>query len=73
MAEPFGSLVRDWLAPKPSAVDGEPDIPPSEGRRERIAFLSSSLGLTTTDVADVRYQLVHRTVSALIEARRFAA
>jgi hypothetical protein len=37
------------------------------------AFLSSNLGLAVDDVADARYQLVHRTVSALIEARRFSA
>lgn len=73
VAEPFGPLVREWIAATPSSVEGEPDIPPSEGKRERLAFLSSNLGLSVTDVADVRYQLVHRTVSALIEARRFAA
>jgi hypothetical protein len=71
-AEPFGPLVREWLAPTRSPVEGEPDIPPSEGKRERLAFLSSNLGLAVDDVADARYQLVHRTVSALIEARRFS-
>jgi hypothetical protein len=73
VAEPFGPLVREWIAPTPSFVEGEPDVAPSEGKRERLAFLSSSLGLAADDVADARYQLVHRSVSALIEARRFAA
>ena len=73
VAEPFGPLIREWLAPTPSPVEGEPDIPASEGKRQRLAFLSSNLGLAVDDVADARYQLLHRTVSALIEARRFAA
>lgn len=73
VAEPFGPIVRDWLAPTPSPVQGEPDIQPSEGKRERLAFLSSNLGLAIGDLAEARYQLVHRTVSALVEARRFAA
>lgn len=73
VAEPFGPLVREWIAPTPSSVEGEPDVAPSEGKRERLAFLCSSLGLAADEVADARYQLVHRSVSALIEARRFAA
>lgn len=73
VAEPFGPFVREWIAPTPSSVEGEPDVAPSEGKRERLAFLSSNLGLAADDVADARYQLVHRSVSALIEARRFAA
>lgn len=73
VAEPFGPLVRDWIAPTPSSIEGEPDIAPSEGKRERLTFLCSRLGLAADDIADARYQLVHRSVSALIEARRFAA
>jgi len=73
VAESFGPLVREWLAPTPSPVEGEPDIPPSEGKHQRLAFLSSNLGLAVEDAAGARYQLMHRTVSALIEARRFAA
>ena len=38
-----------------------------------LSFLRPTLGLAADDVGDARYQLVHRTVSALIEARRFAA
>lgn len=73
VAEPFGPLVREWIARRPSSVEGEPDIAPSEGKRERLTFLCSSLGLAADDIADARYQLVHRSVSALIEARRFTA
>jgi hypothetical protein len=73
VAEPFGPLVREWIAPTPSSIEGEPDIAPSEGKRERLTFLCSGLGLAADDIADARYQLVHRSVSALIEARRFAA
>jgi len=73
VAEPFGPLIREWIAPTPSPVAGEPDIAPSEGKRERLAFLCSNLGLAADDITEARYQLVHRSVSALIEARRFAA
>jgi hypothetical protein len=73
VSEPFGPRVREWLAPTPSSIEGEPDIPPSSGKRERIEFVCSNLGLAEEDVADARYQLLHRTVSALIEAERFGA
>ena len=45
---------------------------PSAGRSERFDFLCRRLGLTDCP-AEVHYQLLHRTVSALIEAERFDA
>ena len=35
--------------------------------------MPSSLGLKDADLGPVRYQLLHRTVSALLEAKRFGA
>ncbi len=61
VAEPFGPLVAEWL------VDASP------GKIERLAFLCQTLALSTDQVGGVRYQLLHRTASALIEARRFHA
>jgi hypothetical protein len=58
--EPFGELVGEWRAK------------PSSGRAERFSFLSSTLGITDCP-PDIRYQLLHRTASALIEAERFGA
>jgi hypothetical protein len=62
-AESFGdSTVSEWRAT---------DTP---GRRERLAYLLEVLGLADADrLAGIRYQLLHRTASAVIEARRFGA
>lgn len=61
VAEPFGPTVGEWF----------PE--PSPGKSKRLAFLASELGLRDPVPASVRYQLLHRTASALIEARRFGA
>jgi hypothetical protein len=44
----------------------------SSGKRERLNFLCEALGLDGCP-DHIHYQLLHRTVSALIEANRFAA
>jgi hypothetical protein len=61
VSEPFGPLVSEWIAN------------PSKGRETRLAFLCDVLGVDRAAVADIRYQLLHRTASAIIEARRFHA
>ncbi|OYY75724.1 MAG: hypothetical protein B7Y43_18365 [Sphingomonas sp. 28-62-20] len=58
--EPFGPTVGEW------SVDASP------GKIERLAHLCSLLGMSECP-SDVRYQLMHRTASALIEAERFDA
>ncbi len=60
VAEPFGPTVSEWLA------DASP------GKVERLTFLREKLGLRE-DVSALRYQLLHRTASAIIEAERFGA
>lgn len=59
--EPFGETVEAWLRDA------------SAGKRKRLAYIQSLLGLSGTDVAKLRYQLLHRTASAVIEAGRFGA
>lgn len=59
--EPFGPTVGDWLRDA------------SRGKQERMAFLCSSLGISDPPPADIQYQLLHRTASAVIEAGRFKA
>jgi GTP pyrophosphokinase len=44
----------------------------SDGQRARLRFLCDVLGLTNPPDA-IRYQLLHRAVSALLEAERFTA
>ena len=61
VAEPFGPLVSDWFRN------------PSEGKKKRLAFLCKTLGINPDHVEPIRYQLLHRTASAVIEAERFNA
>lgn len=56
--EPFSPLVAEWH-------DG------SGGRVRRLARLCETLGLAPDEVARLRYQLLHRTASAVYEARRY--
>lgn len=58
--EPFGPTVAQQM------------VEASSGKAERMDFLCRRLGLSECP-GDVHYQLLHRTVSALIEADRFAA
>lgn len=58
--EPFGPTVAQQMAAA------------SSGKTERLAYLCERLGLPDCP-GEVHYQLLHRSVSALIEADRFAA
>jgi len=60
--EPFGELLKDWL------------YQASEGKKERLAFLKNTLQLPPSLPIDhIRYQLLHRAASALIEAENLNA
>lgn len=59
--EPFGQSVAEWHR-KPSA-----------GKVKRLEFLCSELNVPVDAVPDIPYQLLHRTVSAKLLARRFQA
>ncbi len=56
--EPFGDRVSAWNDHSP-------------GRVRRLSALCASLGLRVADVGDIRYQLLHRTASAIYEAQRY--
>jgi HD domain len=58
--ESFGQYVKDW-------DDGSPT------KQDRLIDLIRRLGLESVDVTNLRYQLLHRTVAALLEAERFGA
>lgn len=60
VSEPFGPTVQEWQAE------------PSRGKAERLGYLLSLLGLSAVPDS-TRYQLLHRTASAIIEAQRFNA
>lgn len=56
--EPFGDRVSAWNDHSP-------------GKERRLSALCASLGLRVADVGDIRYQLLHRTASAIYEAQRY--
>lgn len=58
--EPFGPTVGEW------------SVNASTGKIVRLKYLCTILGISSCP-PDVRYQLLHRTASALIEADRFDA
>lgn len=61
VSESFGETIRDWLKDE------------SKGKKTRLKFLSELLQLNQDNLHEIRYQLLHRTASALIEAKRFNA
>ena len=66
VSEPFDLPVADWLKVVTSP-SGRSDKP------RRLKYLSSRLDIQDDDVSHIRYQLLHRTASASIEAERFGA
>ena len=72
--EPFDETVGDWLSRRAADEQKRGREPvPSTGARERLTYLCGLVGLPEAEVSGLRYQLLHRTASALIEARRFNA
>ncbi len=61
VSEPFGPTMGEW------SKDASP------GKTERLFYLCSQLGLNIDLPENIRYQLLHRTASAVIEAKRFHA
>lgn len=59
--ETFGPTLAEWLKDA------------SEGKQERLAAIRALIGEHVRFPPETRYQLLHRTASALIEARRFHA
>lgn len=59
--EPFGPTL------------GEKKAGATAGQLDRIAYLEKELGRSTPFGDEIRYQLLHRTVSALLTARAFHA
>ena len=59
--EPLDKPVAQWLA----------DASPASRKPQRLAALKGLLGIVDQDVGAIRYQLLHRAASALLEAQRF--
>lgn len=63
VAEDFGQTIAHWKKVKDERTNKE----------ERLNFLLQELNLQQKPVDHIRYQLLHRTVSAIIEAKKFNA
>ena len=61
VSESFDKSLSEWNVEK------------STGKQKRLAYIQDTLGLTEEIPATIRYQLLHRTASAIIEAKRFTA
>ncbi|MDG5790138.1 hypothetical protein QA612_22105 [Evansella sp. AB-P1] len=61
-SEPFGDTLKNWIGNEPS-----------DGQITRLDYLLDLLNLDKTDAMNIRYQLLHRTASALIEAENVGA
>jgi len=60
-SETFGPTIDEWMKDA------------SEGKKERLSYMCSLIGLDITLLGKIRYHLIHRTASAIIEANRFHA
>ena len=59
VSETFSPTVGKWL------------VGASDDKHKRLAFLCSVLGVEQADISVLRCQLLHRTVSAILERDRF--
>lgn len=57
--ESFGPKVDEWLAEA------------TEAKQRRLTYLAGLFGLDPAACGPLRYQLLHRTASAVLEARRY--
>lgn len=63
VSEPFDKPVSSWIS-NPGG---------NSGKQVRLNFLLNKLNLNQAQAQHIRYQLLHRTVSAIIEAQRIGA
>jgi hypothetical protein len=61
VSETFGPTLGTWL------------MECTPGKLERLEFLCKTLGLRKEPPPEIRYQLMHRTASAILTAREFNA
>jgi hypothetical protein len=59
VSESFGPTIGEWFSKRTSS------------KEKRLRFLCNELGLSFPPPDQIRYQLLHRTVSAILEAKRF--
>ena len=68
--EPFGPPVSDWIRAKGERGES-PEPKPSRVRR--LNYLSKQLGVSFQADSGLRYQLLHRTASVIVESELHSA
>jgi len=63
--ESFGPYIKDWIEEGKINSDG------GTNRQQRLNFLCDILGIKVEAAMPLRYQLFHRTVAPILEAREF--
>lgn len=71
--EPFGSVVSDWVRDNDRKEEGQFWRAPIATRVRRLRFLADLLRLEIPVDSPLRYQLLHRTASAILEANLHGA
>lgn len=61
VSEPLGPTVNDWYKNA------------SRGKNERLTYLLSLFSFDLESIGKIRYQLLHRTASSIIEAQQYGA
>ncbi len=69
--EVFALRVCSWV--RGDRPEVELSLPPRASRKRRLTFLARHLGLDIGTESRLRYQLLHRTVSAVLEAQLHGA
>ena len=59
VSESFDVTIEEWFSN------------PSKGKKKRLRYLCDLLGLVSPPPSHLRYQLFHRTASAVVECKRF--
>ena len=57
--EPFGILMSAWMK----------DM--KDGKEKRLIFLCNEINISSNSIYNIRYQLIHRTASAVITAKQY--
>jgi len=63
VSEDFGTIVSEWMKSKDKQTK----------KNTRLTFLLDKIKLNNKPVENIRYQLLHRTASAVIAAEKFSA
>jgi len=64
-SQSFGDLISEWK------ISNSNNKTMSSGKKERLSFLIKCLNTNEDGIDNLRYQLFHRTVSAILTAGKY--